>query len=283
MISGIIEDLDIYKLRINSDARRTLHPEIIELANSISQKGLLNPIIVRPKDGFYEIVAGNRRFEACKTLGWRKIICNVTDLDDKDAFEISLIENIQRKSLNPLEEAYAFKAYVNDFGWGGISELATKIGRSISYVDKRLRLLDLPPEIIENILSDRITTTAAEELISVTDSDKQCELTKVICEQSLSSREVRNLVRDLKTGKVDKDNKNSGYEIEMFYTRKTTTDEISDRAFDRSIVVLKIAINKLAHIIESVEDNWVIYEILMQHKNMLNSQIDLLIKEKKKS
>lgn len=279
-MSGIIEDLDIYKLRINSDARRTSHPEIIELANSISQKGLLNPIIVRPKDGFYEIVAGNRRFEACKTLGWRKIICNVTDLDDKDAFEISLIENIQRKSLNPLEEAYAFKAYVNDYGWGGISELAIKIGRSISYVDKRLRLLDLPSQIIENILTNRISATAAEELISVTDSDKHCELTELVCEQSLSSREVRSLVQDFKKGKDDKDK--SGYEIEMFYTKKTTIDEISDKAFDRSIVVLKIAINKLAHIIESVEDNWIMYDILMQHKNMLNAQIDILIKEKKK-
>jgi ParB family transcriptional regulator, chromosome partitioning protein len=77
-------------------------------------------------------------------LGWRKIICHILEIGDKDAFEISLIENIHRKSLDPLEEAEAFKEYVISFGWGGISDLAAKIGKSISYVDRRIRLLRLP-------------------------------------------------------------------------------------------------------------------------------------------
>ena len=84
--------------------------EIDALASSIKQKGLLQPILVRTKE-LYEIVAGNRRYQACKSLGWRRIACHIADLNDKDAFEISLIENVQRKTLTALEEAHAFKRY----------------------------------------------------------------------------------------------------------------------------------------------------------------------------
>ncbi|MGA9150979.1 MAG: ParB/RepB/Spo0J family partition protein [Candidatus Nitrosopolaris sp.] len=103
-------------------------PDTEELAKSIQQKGLLQPILVRTLDGYFEIVAGNRRFCACKALGWKKIACHIIELVDKQAFEVSLVENIQRKTISPLDEANAFKAYVSDFGWGGVSDLASKIG-----------------------------------------------------------------------------------------------------------------------------------------------------------
>jgi ParB family chromosome partitioning protein len=276
MTSGIIEDLNIFQIRHTSGFYRTYSSEqSLELTNSISQKGLLQPIIVRPKEKYFEIVAGNRRFEACKSLKWRKIVCHIIELNDKDAFEVSLIENIQRRSLNPLEEAYAFKSYVKEFGWGGISDLAEKIGKSISYVDKRLRLLDLPEEVIKSISSMKITPSVAEELINATDLSKQSDIARIVCQEGLSSRQTRRLIKDYRDVAVDK------CEIEMFHVKSVTNEEILERAFDRVIVTLKIAIHRLADIIESIEENWVIYEILMQHKNMLNSQIDLLIKEKK--
>lgn len=128
LIAGLIEDVDIYKIRQPPEYYRSTPSNLNELANSIKRKGLLQPVIVRTKqDGYFEMVAGNRRLQACKSLGWRKIICHIIELDDKQAFEISLIENIQRKSLSPIEEAYAFKSYVSELGWGGISDLATKI------------------------------------------------------------------------------------------------------------------------------------------------------------
>jgi ParB family chromosome partitioning protein len=99
---------------------------IDELASSIRQNGLLQPIIVRMQDNSFEIVAGNRRYNACKRLGWRKILCHVVELEDREAFEFALTENIQRRTLDPLEEAKAFKVYVQDFGWGGVSALAAK-------------------------------------------------------------------------------------------------------------------------------------------------------------
>ena len=131
--------------RITPAAESTIR----ELAASIHQNGLLNPIIVRPVEDGFEIVAGNRRFEACKLLHWKHISAKVKDLSEKNAFEIQLIENIQRQTMNPIEEARAFKKYTADFGWGGESELARKISKSEQYVSNRIQLLRLPKNIIE--------------------------------------------------------------------------------------------------------------------------------------
>lgn len=98
--------------------------------SSIQQKGLLEPIVVRPVEKAFEVVAGNRRFEACKKLGWRSIPCHVVELDDKEAFEVSILENVQRETLNPIEEGRAYRNYVDECGYGGESELARKIGKS---------------------------------------------------------------------------------------------------------------------------------------------------------
>jgi ParB family chromosome partitioning protein len=275
LIAGIIEDIDIYKIRQPPEYYRSTLSNLGELANSIKQKGLLQPVIVRTKqDEYFEMVAGNRRLQACKSLGWRKIICHIVELDDKQAFEISLIENIHRKSLNPIEEAYAFRSYVKDLGWGGISDLASKIGKSVSYVDKHLKLLDLPPEIIESISNSTISTSIGEELSFIDDKNKQLELAKIAMEKKISCRQARILAKEFK------DSSN----FDEISSIATIADiyEKSQRSFDKSITALKIAMNKLSAIIEQTEDDWIVYEILMEHKAMLSAQIDLLIKEKKK-
>ena len=276
MIAGIIEDVDIFKIRHPPEYYRSTSPSNLgELANSIRQKGLLQPIIVRTKqDGYFEMVAGNRRLQACKGLGWRKIICHIAELDDKEAFEISLIENIHRKSLNPIEEGYAFRSYVKDLGWGGISDLASKIGKSVSYVDKRLKLLDLPPEIIESISNSAISTSVAEELSFIDDTSKQLEVARIAAKEKMSSRKIRTLAKEFKDS-FDFNQNPSILTIADIYQR-------SQRSFDKSITALKIAMNKLCTIIDQTEDDWIVYEILMEHKAMLSAQIDLLIKEKKK-
>jgi ParB family transcriptional regulator, chromosome partitioning protein len=276
-ISGIIEDLDLYALKRSPENYRTATPSDVEdLANSIMQKGLLQPIIVRVKEGKYQIVAGNRRVQACKNVGWRKIACHIVELSDKDAFEVSLVENIQRKSINPLEEAYAFKMYVEQLGWGGISYLAEKIGKSTSYVDKRLKLLDLPEDVLQRISNSTMNASVAEELAFIEDPEQRVEIAKLATEEKMSSRQTRDLVRQYK--------KDSAPEDGLYYPSKySDNNEKEKKAFDKSIIVLKIAMNRLGTIMESVEnENWAVYEILMQHKNMINSQIDVLIKQKKK-
>ena len=141
-INGLLDNIDISKIKpFRYSYRRNINEDLAELCYSIKQKGLLHPIIVRMiEDGEYEIVAGTRRYNAFKMLGWRKILSHVVELDDKDALEVSLIENIHSKNLNPIEEARAFQDYVTNYGWGGISELAIRLGKSVSYVDKRINI-----------------------------------------------------------------------------------------------------------------------------------------------
>ena len=116
-------------------------------------------------------------------------------MDDKSAFEVSLTENIQRKSLDPIEEAKAFKAYVDDLGWGGLTELASKISKSPSYVCKRLALLNLPAELLEKVRMYDIHPSTAEELLPLKDSRDQHRLADAIICNAYSSREARKMVK----------------------------------------------------------------------------------------
>jgi ParB family chromosome partitioning protein len=228
-------------------------------------------------------VAGNRRYEACKKLGWKKIICHIVELDDKEAFEIGLIENIQRKNFDPIEEARSFEMYVLKYGWGGISELAEKIGKSTSYVDRRLQLLNLPKDVLDSISGYHVSPTIGVELITLKDGQQQSDLAKLVLQRKLSSREVRNLVKDMKnnSGEINStddeldDLKSSSINIEDI-------DKMTKRIFDKSLLILKIASYKLGVLVPSIEDNWIIYELLMQNKQIIDKQINILIKEKKK-
>jgi len=187
-MSGIIDDINISQIKEGHNPRKqvVVVPDVEELAASIQQKGLLQPILVRPiveeeAEGYFEIIAGNRRFHACKRLGWNKIACHIIELDDKQAFEVSLIENLQRKTLGPLDEASAFKAYVSDFGWGGVSELSSKIGKSISYIIKRIKLLNLPIDIQNSIINHTLDTSTAEELFVIKDKTRLNQFKMALC------------------------------------------------------------------------------------------------------
>jgi ParB family chromosome partitioning protein len=275
-VIGILENVDISKLKpFKYYYRNNLDDDLHELCYSIKEKGLLQPIIVRMvDDSMYEIVAGTRRYNACKMIGWRKILCHVVELDDKDAFEVSLIENIHSKNLNPIDEARAFKDYVNTYGWGGISDLATKLGKSASYVDKRIRMLTFPDAIIESISNNNLKPSLAEELLPIKE-EYQSKLAELIKKRKLSSRQIRLIKDELKHSE-------NPDEIFDFQTKIIDVDSRTQKSFDKAIIAIRVAMNKLAYIIGDVEDNWTVYEILMQHKNILHNQIDILIKEKKK-
>jgi ParB family chromosome partitioning protein len=274
IIRGFIEDIDIAELKQSSNCFRLSLNDINDLAKSINQKGLLQAIVARTKEGYFEVIAGNRRLNACKFLGWRKIPCQIVELDDKEAFEVSLIENIQRRTLNPIEEAKAFKTYVDDFGWGGIAQLAENIGKSSCYITKRISLLDLPTDIRDSIVNSDISPSTAEELIFIKDRQQQSELANVISKRHLSIRKVREILSDNENDQILKSSIHQNkYDDQM---------EKMLRSFDKCITGLKIAQNRLGTVIETIDDNWIINEILMEHKNMLHTQIDLLIKQKKR-
>ncbi len=275
---GLIENIEIHRINVSKYSYRiNTDEDIDELSNSINEKGLLQPILVRINKRGYTIVAGNRRYRACKKLGWKKILCHVVELDDKEAFEVSLVENIQAKRLDPLEEGKAFKTYVTEYGWGGITDLSEKISKSPSYINKRIKLLGLPGDILNLISQSVISTSIGEELLYVKDKDQKDKIMDLIQQRKITIRDIR---RQKKEGSLESDLEFSDYDT--FHSTMIELDERTNKAFDKAIITLRIAQNKLASIIEDIEDNWLIYEILMQHKNQLNTQIDTLIKEKKK-
>jgi ParB family transcriptional regulator, chromosome partitioning protein len=274
VMTGFIEDIDISQIKESQNIFRRNEADLQELCSSIQQKGLLQPVLVRTLENHYEIVAGKRRFRACKSLGWKKVACHVIELDDKDAFEISLVENIHRKTLSPIEEADAFKAYISDFGWGGVSDLATKIGKSKSYVTKRIKLLNLPSDVIHSIITRKIDVSVAEELFQVKDQNKQSLLANLISNRRLSMRMTRKFIKEQDESDITFQ---SNYKNEyMDHVR------LAERSFDKSIAAIRIAMNSLGEVINSIEHDWIVYEVLMQHKNMLHTQIDILLKEKGK-
>src|SRR5690349_10359034 len=273
-MSGFIEDISVSKIRQAKNIRNKI-ADTQELATSIQQKGLLQPIVVRTMEGYFEIVAGNRRFHACKLLRWKKIPCHIIELDDKQSFEVSLIENLQRKTLSPLDEASAFKVYVSDYGWGGVSDLSARIGKSVSYITKRIKLLNLPLDVLQSITNNKIETSIAEELLSIKDKDRQSMLANLISDRRLSMRATRRLVKNL-------DEQHSDFITKTCNNEYIDHMRLAERSFDKSIAAIRIAMNSLREVINSVEHDWIVYEVLMQHKNMLHTQIDILLKEKRK-
>jgi len=274
-MNGILEDVEVSKIRLSSFQLRSDLCGIHELSKSMQQQGLLQPIIVRAKDEYYEIVAGNRRYKACKSLGWRKIACHIVEVGDKEAFEISLVENVQRDTLNPLEQANAFKKYVSDYGWGGVSSLASKMGKSISYIAKKMKLLNLPSNVIGSVIEGKINISAAEELCFVKDELKQTELAELVSRERLAISDLRVLIKDYNADDCYDWNSN-------VLCQKDLNSKKAQKAFDKSISTFRVAMIRLSTIIEASEDNWIVYNALMEQKNALHSQIDQLMGEKRK-
>jgi ParB family chromosome partitioning protein len=271
---GVIEDTPISEIRLPTNQIRS-HIELEELSLSIAKKGLLQPIIVRTVDNktFYEIVAGCRRYLACKKLGMRKITCQITHLDEKEAFEVSIMENIQRKTISVMDEAIAFKAYVLDYGWGGVSELADKLGKSISYITKRIMLLDLPKDIKDSIARCTLSPSVAQELVYLQNDKDRSNLAKLIINRRPTVKSVRKMVKEFNDGTIG----------DATIAKETTNENRQiKRSFDRTIITLRIAMNRICIIINEAEDNWILHEMLMQHKRRLHEQIDILIKQRKK-
>jgi len=171
------------------------------LISSIKEHGLLQPILIRPLAHGFEIVAGHRRFHACKSLRWRFIPCKIREMSDKQAYEIQLTENIQRKTMEPIEEAEVFRKNVIDFGWGGVSELAKKIGMSEVYVSHRIQLLKLPDDIKEQIFNNSLNVSQALELTNLP-FDSRTEIMNHVVNNNLTVRQIREVKSILKEVKL---------------------------------------------------------------------------------
>lgn len=180
-------------------AREDFSPEaLVELIASVKEKGVVQPVLVRSTTTGYELIAGERRLRAAKSLGLKEIPAIVREADDKSALEFSLIENLQRKDLNPLEEARGYQYLIDDFGFSQ-EEVANALGKNRVTIANILRLLKLPKKIQEYLKREKITMGHARALLAIENPEEQLRLCERIISQGLSVREIENFARSITT------------------------------------------------------------------------------------
>lgn len=277
---SIVEQIEMKMIRpsqfpVRDKFQNMNDDEIGLLVSSIREHGLLQPILIRPLDHGFEIVAGHRRFQACRSLHWRFMSCKIREMSDRQAYEIQLTENIQRKSMDPIEEAEAFKKYVVDFGWGAVSDLAKKIGKSEEYVSHRLQLLKLPEDVRQVISRNQINVSQAIELTNL-DSLKQSEILDRILSEGLTVREIREM-KTLMVSKHDDETSTGNYNSAGAMSR-------SVKVAKKTSLTLRITLMRLDNIIEEAqttihpEYRAELVKLLMSMRLQIHSMIDEAIR-----
>lgn len=214
---GPVTKLDINCIQPNHDQPRKLFDEaqLAELAESIKLHGVITPLAVREiADGHYKIIAGERRFRAARMAGLTELPVVVLDIDELNAMEMSLVENLQRENLNPIEEAEGFRALIERYGMRQ-EDVSVRVGRSRSAVANSLRLLELPPEIKEFVTSGKLSAGHCRALLSLPNAKMQIAAANKIISSGLSVRQAESLVKKMKIEKSIKNNKDIDYAHEL--------------------------------------------------------------------
>lgn len=180
---------------------------LMELAESIKLHGVLQPLLVQKREGYYEIIAGERRWRASKLAGVKEVPVIIKDYSEQQIVEIALIENIQREDLNPIEEALAYKRLLEEFKLKQ-DEVAEKVSKSRVAITNSMRLLKLADEVQQMIIDEMITSGHARALIAIEDKEKQIELANKIFDEKLSVRETEKLVKSILNPKPQKEKEN---------------------------------------------------------------------------
>ena len=179
---------------------------LIELSESIKQFGILQPILVQKKDDYYEIIAGERRWRAAKLAGVKEVPVIIKDFTEQEVVEISLIENIQRESLNPIEEAHAYKRLMEEFHLRQ-DEIAERVSKSRTAVTNSMRLLKLDDRVQQMVVDEMLTTGHVRTLLALEDKELQYNTAMKIFDEKLSVRETERLVKEILNPKVKKEKK----------------------------------------------------------------------------
>lgn len=203
-----VTKIPVTKIHCGKLKIRSTLGDLDELKTSIIKRGLLSPIIVRRLGASdFEVIAGNRRLRACKDLGFPRIFARVVQADDRECLEIFLTENVQRQTLDPVDEAKAFYSYVRSkeklgLGYGSITELAEKIGKSQAYVSNRIGLLRLQEPVLRQLLDERkLSVSYVEDLASISDHPRAVkELVELVTTHRISIRVLEKAVQLIKCG-----------------------------------------------------------------------------------
>ena len=209
VVEKVVEKPIEIKLKINQvepnreQPRKVFDEESLqELAESIKQFGVLQPLIVQKRKDYYEIIAGERRWRASKLAGLKEVPVIIKEFSEQEILEISLIENIQRENLNPIEEAMAYKKLLEEFHLKQ-DEVAERVSKSRTAVTNSMRLLKLDEQVQQMVISDMISTGHARALLAIEDKEQQLMLAQKIFDEKLSVRETEKLIKMLKAPKKE--------------------------------------------------------------------------------
>ena len=196
--------MNITKVEPNREQPRKKFDEdaLLELSESIKQFGVLQPLLVQERDDYYEIIAGERRWRAAKLAGIKEVPVIIKKLTEQEIMEISLIENIQREDLNPIEEAQAYKRLLTEFNLKQ-DEVAERVSKSRTAVTNAMRLLKLNDKVQQMVIDEMLTTGHARALLGIEDQEKQYVVAQRIFDEKLSVRDTEKLVKNIQNEKDD--------------------------------------------------------------------------------
>lgn len=269
VIKEVIKEVE-QKVNINlvepnkSQPRKQFDEEALgELAESIKQFGVLEPLLVTKKGEYYEIIAGERRWRAARLAGLKEIPVIIRDYTDKEIMEISLIENIQREDLNPIEEAQAYEALINEYNLKQ-EEVAQRVSKSRSTITNSLRLLKLCEDVRQMVMYNMLSTGHARALIPIEDPKLQYETAAIVYDQKLSVRETEAYVKSILENKPEKEaNDKPLKDMSVFYT------DIENKL--KSVLGAKIAIKAASNGKGKIEINYYSQDELDRIAEMLYS------------
>lgn len=238
VIEGIL--MDIKKVEPNREQPRKNFDEdaLLELSESIKQFGVLQPLLVQDKKGYYEIIAGERRWRAAKLAGLKEVPVIIKDLTDQEVVEIALIENIQRENLNPIEEAIAYKRLLTEFNLKQ-DEVAERVSKSRTAVTNSMRLLKLNEKVQQMVIDDMLSTGHARALLGIDDPEKQYQTAQKIFDEKLSVRETEKLVKKIQQ---EKEEDNSKKEVKIDPKMAAIFGDLEETM--KMILGTKVAINQ---------------------------------------
>ena len=230
--------LSISKVEPNRGQPRKKFDEdaLLELAESIKQYGILQPLLVQKRNDYYEIIAGERRWRAAKLAGIKEVPVIIKNLKEQEIMEIALIENIQREDLNPIEEAQAYKKLLTEFHLKQ-DEIAERVSKSRTAVTNAMRLLKLNENVQQMLIDEMLTTGHARALLAIEDEEKQYELAQLIFDQKLSVRETEKLVKSVQNQKENGTVPEKKVDAQMLAVYKDLEEQM------KSILGTKVFIN----------------------------------------
>lgn len=236
------DDNVIFKVSINDikpneeQPRKYFDPEkIVELAESIKEHGIIQPIVLKKDGSTYTIIAGERRWRAAKTIGLKEVPAVIMDLSDKQVLEVSLIENIIREDLNPIEEALAYKKLIKDFNLTQ-EEISKKVSKSRSAIANCMRLLNLDKRVQDYLIDGVISEGHGRAILGIDDNNIQYEVAQKIIDEDLNVRQTEKLIKNFGNNKVKVEKKNivNPYhrditsKLEGYFNTKVTLNEKKD-------------------------------------------------------